>query len=83
MTDPTNIYLEPDDGLDRQWPEEGRTWAPDDPWGNGVKYVRSDQYDQLLNALKAITRFGAANPGCGYTCAEIANEAIKHAYDQS
>jgi len=33
--------------------------------------------DKLIKALKKIKEFGYENPGCGYSCAKIAEKALR------
>ena len=41
------------------------------------EYIKTEDADKLLIALKKIYEFGRANPGCGFSCSKIAEEALK------
>lgn len=36
-----------------------------------------DTIDKQRRALEAITKYGYAHPGCGYTCASMAEETLQ------
>ena len=36
-----------------------------------------DTIDKQRRALESITKYGYAYPGCGYTCASMAEEALQ------
>lgn len=58
---------------------EGSDWAtdveeiekPDGEW------VKAEDCEKLITALKDIERFGKNNPGCGFSCHKVADEALK------